>query len=325
MNLRNIDLNLLVIFDALITERSVTSAAHRVGISPSAVSHALRRLRRTFGDDLLQRTPHGMEPTRRALDLVDPVRSALQGLQHAFEQQFEFNPRTSERSFRVSISDFLVHSLLPRIVARMGVEAPKVTLIAEHPFRRGRALPEPGEIQLRACSEISDPNYKARRLLRSPFVVAARRDHPGFDGNLSLERYVGLRHLDISSADEASRRLEDGLAQQDLSRRIVLTVPSLSGVMAILEHTDLCAILPASWVKLHGDPGRIVTAPLPLEGVEFTIDLIWHRRDKGDPGHQWLRAIIEQEFEVLYSAASRRLKRSSPPSPHQLDLVPPRK
>src|SRR5690348_2483366 len=106
MNLRRIDLNLLVFFDALIAERSITAAAHRVGISPSAMSHALQRLRQTFGDELLERTGRGMVPTTRALDLWKSVSEALQQVQRAVDEQVEFDPRVSERSFTLRMSDY---------------------------------------------------------------------------------------------------------------------------------------------------------------------------------------------------------------------------
>ncbi len=123
MNLRGIDLNLLVIFDALMAEQSITRAAHKVGITPSAMSHALRRLRQTFSDELLERTGRGMVPTQRALNLWGSVGAALQQLQRAVEQQLEFDPSTSERSFTVRISDYLVQCVMPRLCARVRAEA----------------------------------------------------------------------------------------------------------------------------------------------------------------------------------------------------------
>src|SRR5580692_11228879 len=125
MNLRSIDLNLLVIFDTLITERSPAGAAEKMGITPSAISHALRRLRRTFNDDLLKRTPRGLEPTLRGQQLAASVRDALQLLQRAVNQQPNFDPATSERTFKLHTSVYLVRCLLPRICARLRAEAPK--------------------------------------------------------------------------------------------------------------------------------------------------------------------------------------------------------
>ena len=129
MNLRNIDLNLLVILDAVLAEKSVTRAAKRLGMSASGVSHALDRLRRTFNDPLIERTPRGMVPTQRAEDLGRHVREALKELRHGLAQQLSFDPATSERSFNIRLSDFLTGCLLPRLCARVRAEAPAIRLI----------------------------------------------------------------------------------------------------------------------------------------------------------------------------------------------------
>src|ERR1700730_15268902 len=139
MNLRSIDLNLLVIFDALMAERSIAGAARKVGITPSAMSHALRRLRDTFNDELLERTSRGMVPTQRAIELWTSVRSALQQLQRGIDQQLEFDPGTSERSFTGRVPDYLRQCAVPRLCARVRAEAPNTTLVVD--FLRGD---EPG-------------------------------------------------------------------------------------------------------------------------------------------------------------------------------------
>src|SRR5947209_577900 len=128
MNLRSIDLNLLVVFDALMAERSITGAAKNVGLTVSAMSHALCRLRNTFNDPLFERTSEGLRPTQRALDLAKPVSAALQELRYGIAQQLEFDPATSDRTFNIRISDFLIGCLLPRLCARIRAEAPGIKL-----------------------------------------------------------------------------------------------------------------------------------------------------------------------------------------------------
>jgi DNA-binding transcriptional LysR family regulator len=300
MNLRSIDLNLLVIFNALISEKSLTAAARRIGISQSATSHALRRLRETFQDDLLERTPRGMIPTRRALELAKSVHPALQVIQKAVEQQLEFQPQTSERTFRITVSDYLMAGLLPRLVARVQTEAPAVTLKAEYPSRSDdQSIEERGDIELRTCADAVGPDYHQRQILRNPFVIAMRRDHPIAAEEMTLDRYLTLPHIDAETTISGPRALDEQLARRGLRRRVAMTVPSLSGVIPIVQQTDLCTVLPMQWVKLHSEPGTLVTAPLPLDGIEFTIDIVWHRRDDADPGCRWLRALIEQEYEAL--------------------------
>src|SRR5437763_1899399 len=162
MNLRNIDLNLLVTFDAIIAERSITRASKKIGRSQSAMSHALGRLRQTFKDDLIRRTSRGMEPTARALKISKSVRAALQQIEIAVDEQVNFNPKTSMRVFSIRISDYLVGCLLPRLCARVRAEAPLVTLRVSHPASPNGSQIDPDvAVQLFVIS--SDP---ARSVLR---------------------------------------------------------------------------------------------------------------------------------------------------------------
>jgi DNA-binding transcriptional LysR family regulator len=324
MNLRSIDLNLLVIFDALMIEKSITRAARTVGMTPSALSHALGRLRQTFNDPLVERTPRGMVPTPRAEALIPFVRAALQSLQRGIAHQLEFDPATSERSFNLRLSDFLSDCLLPRLCARVRAEAPGVTLTigslpddAEKPYAAG-------DLQLRSAARVRGPEYRRQRLWRDPFVLAMRHGHPAADKKLTLAQFLELPYLDVSSATIDRHRLDEVLADKGLERRIVVTIPSLAGVVSILQHTDLCAILPKRWVELYSAPRGLATAALPLPGIEYAVDMVWHRRDDRDAGHRWLRTLIVQEFEALYAATvPERKKHWIWHRPSKLDVVPP--
>jgi DNA-binding transcriptional LysR family regulator len=306
MKLRSVDLNLLVIFDALMLEKSITGAAKKVGMSPSAVSHALQRLRRTFNDPVIQRTPHGMIPTQRAKDLISSVSPALQQLQRGISQQLHFNPTSSERSFSIRVSDFLIGCLLPRVCARVRSEAPGVMLVVEHLPGTGGETYAPGDIQLRVGARFLGPEFKRKRIWRDPFVIVMRRDHPASKQKINVGRYAQLPHLDVSSAIIDTRTLDDVLASKGLARRAAVTIPSLAGVIPILLHTDLCAILPEQWIRLYSNPDELVTAPLPLAGVEYAVDMIWHSRDDKEGGHRWLRELITQEFAALYAPTGIR-------------------
>lgn len=316
MNLRAIDLNLLVIFDALMTERSITAAARRVGISTSAMSHALHRLRDTFNDPLFERTLEGMQPTQRALDLDRPVRTALLELQHGLAQQLEFDPGTSDRTFNIRISDFLIGCLLPRLCARVRADAPGVTLSVEY-FSRD-AVHRPGDIHLRITTDERGPEYRQERIWSDVFVVAMRCDHPAAGLPLTLERYSSLPHLRVLSVNVDGCPLDDLLDSKGLVRRAALTISSLAGVIPILQHTDLCTVLPQQWVNLYKGLGELATRPLPVEEVEYTVDMIWHRRDDRESGHRWLRGLITEEFAILYATA----RGSDGVAPHRLDIFP---
>jgi len=280
MNLRNIDLNLLVFFDALITERSITDAAHKVGISPSAMSHALSRLRQTFNDELLERTGRGMVPTQRALDLWGSLSGALQQVQRSVEEQLEFDPRVSERSFTLRVSDYHTQCVLPRLCVRVRAEAPKVTLLVRELTEDRRGTDNPGDIQLRVCASDWGQQYRQQRLWHSPFVVAMRPGHPAAGSDMTLNLYLSLPHIAVSSI--GARLVDHHLAGQGLSRWIALTLPNFAGLVAIVHNSDLCAVLPESWVKLYAAPDSLATAPLPFD-FDYTIDLIWRVLDERRP------------------------------------------
>jgi DNA-binding transcriptional LysR family regulator len=297
MNLRSIDLNLLVIFDALMTEKSINRAALKVGITPSAMSHALRRLRDTFNDELLGRTARGMVPTQRATELWTSVREALQQLQRAVEQQLEFDPRTSERSFTVRVPDYLIQCAVPRLCARVRADAPKTTLIIDYLKGDEPGSDNPGDIQLRLCADDWSPEYRQQRVLVNRFLVAMRPDHPAASKEMTRDLYLSLEHLTTSSV--GARMIDDRLARQGLSRRIALTIPSLAAVIPILEHSDLCTLLPEQWIKHYcagkGGDGHSAV-----------------RRQRVHPRHDLAEAGRRRCRPTLVAAVDRR--RNDPPA-----------
>jgi DNA-binding transcriptional LysR family regulator len=300
VNLRSIDLNLLVFFDALITERSITGAARKVGISPSAMSHALSRLRQTFNDELLERTGRGMVPTQRALDLWESLSGALQQVQRSVEQQLEFDPRVSERSFTLRVSDYHTQCVLPRLCVRIRAEAPNVTLVVRELTEDRPGSDNPGDIQLRVCASEWGAQYR-QRLWRSPFVVAMRASHPAAGRDMTLDLYLSLPHVAVTGV--GARLVDAWLARQGLSRRIALTLPNFAGLVAIVQNSDLCAVLPETWVSLYSAHGSLATAPLPFD-VNYTIDLLWRVLDERDGGHRWLRELIADEVALVAGAAN---------------------
>jgi DNA-binding transcriptional LysR family regulator len=320
MNLRGIDLNLMVIFEAVMAEKSIAGAARSVGMTPSALSHALSRLRRTFNDPLIERKPSGMVPTQRALDLIGPVRTALQQLRRGIVDQLAFEPATSQRTFKLCISDFLSCCLLPRLCARVREEAPLVTLVAEHLQNDGKDSYEPGDIQLRVDAHVSGPRYRTERIWRDAFVVAMRANHPMARTKPTLLRLLELPYLEVSSAIIDRRALDEVLDSKGLARRNKVTIPNLAGVIPVLAHSDLWTVLPQKWVALYAGTHEIATAPLPVSGVEYAVDMIWHRDDGRDLGHRWLRNRIKEEFAALYTPVRGQLRAIN--GADRLDVVP---
>lgn len=304
MNLRNIDLNLLVIFEAIIAERSISKAAKKVGVSQSAISHALRRLRNTFKDDLVRRTAQGMAPTARGMQLAESLLVPLRQINSVLNEQFNFDPKTSHRVFSLRISDYLVGWLLPSLLARIRSEAPQVTLAVSHHHSLDSLDPDT-DIHLLICSNLAPKlGGKRERLFKDKFVVVFRRGHPAANQRMTLKLFLELPHVKVAHVKSGSTILDDALANRGLSRRIAAVLPSYSGVHSVIKNSDLCAVLPPSWLKIHGSPSDFSISTMPLSDIEFTVDLFTGSTQRQDAGLEWLRKLILEEFRSLRSAAA---------------------
>ena len=304
MNLRNIDLNLLVIFEAIITERSISKAAKKIGVSQSAISHALRRLRHTFKDDLVRRTAQGMAPTARGVELAEALLVPLKQIHGVLNEQFNFDPKTSHRVFSLRISDYLVGWLLPSLLARIRSEAPRVTLAVSHHHSLDSLDPDT-DIHLLICSNlVPKQGGKRERLFKDKFVVVFRRGHPAANRRMTLKLFLELPHMKVAHVKSGSTILDDALANRGLSRRIAAVLPSYSGIHSIIKNSDLCAVLPPSWLKIHGSPSDFSISAMPISDFEFTVDIFTSCTQRQDAGLEWLRKLILEEFRSLRSAAA---------------------
>jgi DNA-binding transcriptional LysR family regulator len=305
MNLRSIDLNLLVVFEALMTERTVTRAARKVGVSQSAMSHALRRLRATFNDDLIRRTRKGMVPTRRAEELFEPVRAALRQIESAVDTRGRFEPKTSERTFVLRVSEYLVGCFLPRLCSRLHAEAPGLKLLFDYlPARSDPDFANGGDIQLRVFGDgPSGPEWQQKRLLSDRFVVVMRHGHPAADRAMTIKAFLALSHVTVLRRVIGIEQLDPMVERHFVRRRIAMTVPSLAAVLPIVANSDFCAVLPEQWIKLYVDPARLAIRRLPVP-ITFTVDAIWRTSDDRDAGNRWLRRVVEDEFRQMHAASS---------------------
>jgi DNA-binding transcriptional LysR family regulator len=304
MNLRNIDLNLLVIFEAIISERSISKAAKKVGVSQSAISHALRRLRHTFNDNLVRRTAQGMVPTARGLTLAEYLLVPLQQINSVVDEQFKFDPRTSNRTFTLRMSDYLVAWLLPGLLARIRSEAPQVTLAVSHHHSLDTLDPDT-DIHLLICSNIvPKQGGKRERLFKDKFVVVFRKGHPVSNQKMTLKLFLELPHMKVAHSKNGSTILDDALANRGLSRRIAAVLPSYSGIHSVIKNSDLCAVLPPSWLKIHGSTSDFSFSAMPISDFEFTVDIFTNCTQRQDAGLQWLRKLILEEFRSVRSAAA---------------------
>lgn len=290
MSLRAVDLNLLVIFDALMAERNVTRAANRIAMSQPAVSNALARLRHTFKDELLVRTANGMEPTPRALELADAVRSIVQQSARLMSSDVSFASRTSDRVFTARMSDMVGFLFLPRLLERLRKEAPGISLNIVHlsPEQTLKSL-EADQLDFAVSMELKHPStIRSVPLLDDRMVCVARRGHPFLVGKPSLARYLACQHVRIAISPADLRFVDGVLADQGLRRRVALNVPHWLLVPHVLLQTDLLGVMTERVARQFADHG-IGFVRLPFKSNAFSWRLYWHRRYDSSRAHAWMR------------------------------------
>lgn len=296
MNLRSVDLNLLVVLEAVMDERSVSAAARRLGLTQSAVSHALRRLRALFGDRLLVRGPGGMVPTPRAVEIGAALGDALGRIEAAVSGPRSFDPRTAHRTFTLRVSEYVAPLLLPPLCAAIRREARGVRLnlawFVTGPAG-GETAPQPGELHVRTSAPDPVPaGCSSVRLLADTFAVLMGPRHPAADEPLTLDRYVGLSHVKVGAPALGTNLIDDALAARGLERTVVLTVPSWFEMRDVVARTDLVVAVPLRWAGAPEFSAGCRWQPLPLPEIDLAVDLLWRTRDGHDPGHEWLRELI---------------------------------
>jgi DNA-binding transcriptional LysR family regulator len=291
MNLRSIDLNLLVVLNALLTEMHVTRAADRVGLSQPAMSNALSRLRHIFKDDLLVRGAGGMQATPRALALAEPVRQALRQIERLLSSEGAFDPATSSRDFTVRLSDLLGFLLLPPLYALLQKAAPGLGFDVVHlsPTATVEAL-ERDEVDLAISMGLEHASsIKSEVLMHDRMVCVMRSEHPVASRPLTLEAFLDARHAKVSMSPTDLRFVDAALARLGLARQVALNVPHWLLVPHILRQSDLLAVMPRRFARaLHQQRLAIRELPLPSEPFEWSI--YWHRRHDGDAALRWLRS-----------------------------------
>jgi DNA-binding transcriptional LysR family regulator len=298
VKLSAIDLNLLVVFDAVMQERSVTRAGDRLGLSQPAISHALTRLRHMLKDDLFIRSPKGMVPTPRAEQLAVPIRTALDGLQRSLEP-VQFDPASAQRNFRIAVDNYAAIVLVGPLAGHIGKTAPAVTL----EFRPSGTLNvedllDRGELDLAIGPHAeAGERFSHQPLLQDEFVAVLRKSHSAASSRgLSIETFATLAHLEISSVHHATDFIDRALARRKLKRRIALRAPFLSAVR-ILVASDMVSVLPRRIAEELARYRPLVIRRLPSASPMIETAMSWPRRLDKHPAHLWLRAIVNRVTE----------------------------
>ncbi|SFN35135.1 LysR family transcriptional regulator [Variovorax sp. OV329] len=289
------DLNLLTALNALLSEGNVAKAAERMGLSESAMSRTLARLREATGDQLLVRAGRAMVPTPHAQSLRDRVKELVQE-SHAVLQpaSASFDPRTLQRLFTVRANDGFIEAFAHQLVARIAQEAPGVRLrFAPKPDKDVRPLRE-GLIDLDVgVLGDSGPEVRIQALYRDRFVAAVRQGHPLLtEAGLTPQRYAACDHVVTSRHGRSAGPVDDALAAMGLVRHAAVVVPSFSTALSIAAETDLVALIPSSYFEHLRARGTLCSFALPMPTDQITVSQMWHPRLDRDPAHKWLRGIV---------------------------------
>lgn len=293
VNVRDVDLNLLRVFDAVLHESGVTPAAARLGLTQPAVSNALARLRKLFGDPLFVRTPAGMDATPFARELAEPVRQALALLESALAHGPGFDPASATRAFRFYMSDLGQIEFLPPLIERVEERAPAVRLeaVALDVEDIGGALAS-GTLDLAVgFLPALGPPVQRRALFRDPYVCLMRADHE--IQSMTRKRFLEASHVLVSYRG-GHRVIEEAFERAGI--RVALRVPHFTVVPMVLERTDLVLTLPARVARVYERQGKLKALPTPLAIPVADVGVHWHERFQADPGNRWLR---EQVIELF--------------------------
>lgn len=289
----SVDLNLLTVLDAVLRERSVQRAAERLAMTPSAVSHALARLRETVGDPLLVRTPRGMVPTARAERLAPRLRDALHTLEGVFEEEAGFDPGAAHQFFTVSSADLAQFVILPPLLQLLAREAPGLRLVVRPPRMDVFDGLASGALDLAfGVFNEAPEDFRYQAVFREEFLCMLRRGHPAAGTPLDLDGWLALQHVSVAPRGGPGSIVDSALAKLGRRREIALTVPHFLMAPLIVAETDLALLLPSRIARRYARmlPVELLPAPLPL--AAFTLAQIWHERSHGDPAHAWLRQQI---------------------------------
>lgn len=313
VTLRNLDLNLLKVFDVVMSERSLTRAAQLLSLTQPAVSNALRRLRDALGDELLVRKGRNLEPTPRGQELWLAVRDTLKRLQNALEPSV-FEASSANTTFVLTMADATAAELMPPLVALITEQAPGISLrVVPLTTRDPRRLLDEGHADLAIGNfpaVMTDLAARAQsgeavsflhhRLFQGDYVCVMRRGHPLAKGAFTLDRYCSARHMLVSFSGRAHGFIDESLAALGRSRRVVLTVNQFFTAGKVVAHSDLLTVLPRHFVNVTGFADQLVLRELPLAPLTIQVDALWHQRQDSSSAHAWLRTQVVALAEVAF-------------------------
>ena len=287
------DLNLLVTLEALLAEQNVTKAANRLHLSQPAVSAQLSRLRDLFDDPLLIPAQRGMTPTAKALELLDPLRHALDQVRAALAEHRHFDPGNAKLTLAIACTDYLQAVVARPLAVALRKQAPGVRVALRHldpPQLEAQMVR--GDVDLALMTPEHGPgSLRARRLFDERYVLIGRKRHPGLRRGLTVEEFARLDHVIVSlRGGDFTTPVDDGLAALGYQRNVALSAASFLIVPEIVSHSNFVALVPERLVRDRRDELKIVECPFPVPG--FTVSMLWHERNHGHSGQRWVRETV---------------------------------
>ncbi|MFT3695681.1 MAG: LysR family transcriptional regulator [Kofleriaceae bacterium] len=302
VHISGIDLNLAIVLRALLDERSVSRAAKQLGLSQSATSHALARLRLVMQDPLFVRTRTGLVPTPRAEAIAQAVRTAVTALEQSLLVPPPFDPKAVRRTFHIRPSDYVEYLIVPPLQAQLAERMPNVELRALAPASDPVLALEQGELDLLVQPPMNGDRTErlhVRPLWEDRLVGVMRRGHPLARGRMTLARFAAARHALIAPRGEPGGFVDDLLRERGLERRVAYMTPSFLAAPLIVAATDLLLVLPARVAETFVQRGDLTTFEPPVNLPGFRIAMFWHDRHDADPAHRLLRTEIAELAKAM--------------------------
>ncbi|GLT00522.1 LysR family transcriptional regulator [Sphingobium jiangsuense] len=299
MDFRRLDLNLLLIFDAMIEERSTVAVARRLRISQPTVSVSLAKLRDFFRDELFVRGPGGMQPTAFAQSVQGPIRRIVDTVRTELFREGAFDPATSERCFTFSTSDIGELVFLPALLEAVKAEAPGVTFqcLSMRPAELQAAMATGTvDLALGYFPDLTGGGFYEQRLFEHPFTCLVRADHPLIGDTLSLDQFLAADHLVVEQEGRSQEIFERRMEELGLRRHVVLRSPHFMSVPLLVANSDILTTVPYAVGRIYAGLARLRLLPPPIVIPSIRLKQLWHRRVHGDAGVVWLRQMTARLF-----------------------------
>lgn len=303
---KKIDLNLVVAFQVLVREKSVSRAAERLFLGQPAMSAVLARLRKVFGDEILVRTGRGMEPTTKALTLYAQLTPALESIRATLFEQPAFDPATQSRTFHLGMRDWVETWLMPELMARVQQAAPGVRIaVRASDARRGARMLENEEIDLGVSVFPEGPSWQRReQLALMGYRCVYDGNRLGIRSPLTLEEYLALPHLVTPTQTDFRGAVDDELVAHSKRRTVIYTTSRFAALPLILRRAAVIATVPEQSAQHWAEVFGLTSSPVPVRIAPLAISMIWHAKRESDTGLQWLRDVVRGIVESEMSEIS---------------------